>query len=166
MIVCLETSPLIWLVQGAAKSGQQGLIPRVTEYVRRAQQAGDRIAVPAPVLFEFLAGIPQPSGRQSVAQFIQASFVVPPFDARAAALAAELQADRERFLAAKTAAGGKQPAKFDAAVVGSAVAFGAEVLLTNDPHLVQLAAGQPIRVVVVSDLPASQPQLFDDTGTG
>ncbi len=156
-MICLDTSPVIWAVQQTTRAGDEHLLTRTLEYLRAAGEAGEAVAIPAPVLFEFLAGLPVERHAES-RRVIEVNFLVPAFDTRAACLAAEIQVDRVRFNAAVAAAGGRQPAKFDLAVIGTAISCGASELLTNDPHFVALGAGR-IRVVLVRDVPLPPPTL-------
>lgn len=161
-MICLDTSPVIWAIQNASRAGTDPLVTRAAHYIRRASEAGEALAIPAPVLFEYLAGLPVDRHAES-RRILEGNFLVPAFDTKAACVAAEIQADRARFRSAADAAG-RQPAKFDVAVLATAIACGATELLTNDAHVVDLANNR-IKVVLVRDVPLPAPTLpFPDGG--
>jgi predicted nucleic acid-binding protein len=158
-MICLDTSPVIWAIQNASRAGADPLVTRAAHYIQRA---GEALAIPAPVLLEYLAGLPVDRHAESL-RILEGNFLIPAFDTKAACVAAEIQADRARFRAAADAAG-RQPAKFDVAVLATAIACGATELLTNDTHVVDLANNR-IKVVLVRDVPLPAPTLpFPDGG--
>ncbi len=98
-MICLDTSPVIWAVQSPDKESSDPIVARTVHYLRRAGETGESLAIPAPVLFEYLVGLPVDRHSES-RRAIEANFLVPAFDTKAACIAAAIQADRERFRAA------------------------------------------------------------------
>lgn len=149
-IICLDTIALVWGVQGVCRPGEEPLVARTAEYLRRSRLAGYRLAIPAPALFEYLAGL-MPGQQPAALRAVETEFLVPEFGPATAVVAAELHAARFGRRAASAPAR-RQAAKYDFAVLGVAIACGANELLTDDEHFVEWAAGR-LRVRLIRDLP-------------
>ena len=116
--------------------------------------------IPSVVLAEFLTGQSLDSHR-SVREIIGKAFFVAPFDAKAAAIAAELF-DKSTFdTIRQDDQVGRQCLKADYQIVATAIAHGATTIYADDEHLPKIADGQ-ILVRPVPDIPGTQNNLFDE----
>ncbi|HEX8521560.1 MAG TPA: PIN domain-containing protein [Tepidisphaeraceae bacterium] len=94
------------------------------------------VIVPTVALAEFLVPY-RPAEHGQVIATLKDSFIFPPFDVHAAAIAAEVWSKHQSFAEEDKI---KKPfLKADAMIVATAKAVGAEVIYSNDPGLRRLA---------------------------
>ena len=129
-------------------------------YVEKRTSEGAVVLIPAFVVSEFLVGVDQ-ARHDAVMETLNA-FSIPAFDVKAARITAEFRRRKDAFASSdqgsKGAGGGRQQVVLDFAVLASAVAAGADEILTNDDRFDKIA-GDRIRVVKVADLPSVQGEL-------
>lgn len=141
-MICFDTGPVIWGVQGKAKDGQEEMVERTQRYIKHLSEQKVKIMLPAPVVGEYLLGFDE-AEREKQIQLINQVFRVPSFDMQAAVIAAELESNRRVIREIRENTGlGKDKLRVDAQVVAIAIANKAEKVVTNDGHLVDLAQGR------------------------
>ena len=89
---CLDNHILIWGIRGVAEVGQEIMIRRAKALFEELEDQEADILVPAVVVSEFLAGVPK-SQHAELLKALNRRFQLPPFDVRAAAVAAGLWRD-------------------------------------------------------------------------
>jgi len=94
---CVDTHILIWECGGYDRvtRGQEDMVARTQEYFKRAKLNKLDIMIPTPVLAEYWVGAPSQERRDKRVYEIAAE--IAPFDARAAALAADLFRDQYKM---------------------------------------------------------------------
>jgi predicted nucleic acid-binding protein len=151
-MICFDTQPLIWGVQGYAAPGQEGMICRTKKYIESLNAKRVRVIIPAPVLCEYLQGF-TPQKQKEQRAIIERQFVVASFDLPAAELAAEILADREEM---KRLIGQyelrRQMLRVDAFVIAVAIIQKVETIITHDVNHFPKLAGSRVRISNVPDL--------------
>jgi predicted nucleic acid-binding protein len=157
-MICFDTGPVIWGVQGFATPGQEDMIDRTRKYIRHLDKKGQRVMIPALVLAEYLLGFElkeQDQQRQMIEQF----FFVPSLDVPAAHLAARLLKNPQVVQSVRQGGQvGRQQLRIDALILATAIVNQAEKVISNDNHIHKLAQGL-IPVEEVPDIP-EQGELF------
>lgn len=153
-MICLDTLPLIWGVQGAGRPSQSHMVERTRGYLRDLETRGQSVLIPAPVLYEYLLNFP-PEAQKEQLVILQRQFIVGSLDLRAACLAAELQAryGAAQLKATRSELGlGKQEVKIDFMILAIAIVNKAEVVISEDLQMPKFAQGQ-IMVTGVPEVP-------------
>ncbi len=158
-MICFDTQPLIWGVQGYATPGQESMIGRTRKYIESLDAKQVRVMVPSPAVFEYLIGF-TPEEQKVQRGIIERQFFVPAVDLPAAELAAELMSDTEEM---KRLAGQyglrRQMLRVDALIVAVAIIQRADAVVTDDvAHFPRLAQGR-VQIIEVPDV-ATQGNLF------
>jgi predicted nucleic acid-binding protein len=126
---------IIWGVQRTARTGQEHMIEWAAALLQDLKSRQLRFAITAIVLGEYLAKFHGDELQVQLAA-IQKNFIVLPFDARAAGLAAALW---QKHGADKSA---ERPVlKADIQIVATAQAAGVTTIYSNDLTLKKIAAG-------------------------
>jgi len=158
--ICLDNHILIWGVRGISTPGQEVMISRATTLLEELDENDVDILVPAVVVSEFLAGVPK-ERHTELLNVLNGRFQLPPFDVRAAAVAAAIWRDsaardpnlrervREAFPETKSA-----KIKADVQILATALARNADVLYTHDGPLRTIADG----LIEVRELPQPRPK--------
>lgn len=150
-MICLDTSPVIWGVQGVGSSGQEEMPQRMAAFLRKLAEEGTDVMIPAPVVQEYLV-IFGDDQREEQQDLIQRSFVVLSLDWRAAAKAAELEHDRALVNQIRSELGAsRQQVKVDAQILGIAIVNGADYVVSHDEPMTKLANGH-IKVIEVPEV--------------
>ena len=157
---------LIWGVQKSARPGQGHMINWMAELIRDIKSRGLRIIITAPTLGEYLAGFNDDDALQQLTA-IQQDFIVQPYDAPAAALAARLYrgAKDVGILTELTTIDGysRQSIKTDLQIIAASVVGKATVLYSHGAEFTKfkkLAKG----TIIVKDIPdPEKEQLFKTT---
>ena len=146
-MICFDTAPLIWGVQGKANKDQEHLVSRTKAYISHLAKRKTKVVLPATVMAEYLAWFPREE-QALQAKILQRCFVIIPFDCKAACLAAELeQAKPVREIQAHYKID-RQTIKADVQIVAAAIVFKADAIVSHDCHL-QAIAGNRISVIEV-----------------
>lgn len=154
-MICFDTGPLIWGIQGRASDGQEEMVQRTQRYIKYLSEKNAEIALPAPVVAEYLLGF-EVVERTKQIQLINKVFRVPSFDMQAAVIAAELEGNKRVIGEIRESTGlGKNELRIDAQVVAIAIANQAEKIITNDGHFKDLAQGR----IEVVEVPSIQMQM-------
>lgn len=154
-MICFDTSPIIWGVQGEAKSTQSDMVIRTKRYIKYLADKKERIMIPTPALTEYLLHFP-PEEQQKQRQIIEGSFIVPAFDIHASVVAAELLGNTE--LVQNIVAKGdidKIKVRTDAQIIATAIVNQAQKIISHDPDFRKLAQKR----ITVEEVPIIQTQL-------
>lgn len=156
-MICFDTSPVIWAVEGVATKGQESLPERARIYLEQLRQEKQRICIPAPVVAEYLFGFEAKDERDrqwATLETLGAFFA--PLDQRSARLAADIRRGAPFGEARENARRQGTPVaalKIDALVVAIAVASGCTELVTHDAQVIHLAQGH----IAVQRIPTPAP---------
>lgn len=154
-MICFDTSPIIWGVQGVARSGQGEMIDRTKHFIEHLAREKKRIMIPTPALTEYLLGFP-PKEQKEQRRVIETNFVVPAFDIPAVEVAAELLGDTEAIREMrKRGEYDKMRVSIDAQIIAIAIVNRAEKIISHDPRLAKLAQGR----IPVESVPVIHTQL-------
>ncbi len=159
MRVCLDNHILIWGIRAVATTGQEVMIIRAKALIKELDQADAEVLVPTVVVGEFLAGVPREQHGELV-NVLNRRFQVPPYDVRAAAVAAGLWRDYasrkptlRELIEAEFPGTQKAKIKADVMILATALARRADILYTHDGPLKTIANGlievrelQPVEV--------------------
>ncbi len=136
MRVCLDTQGLIW---GIKRQGDRDRVRIAREFFDRADKSGNRVVIPAVAVAEMLVQANE-TQRAEWAAVLEACFEVAPFDLPAAVEAASLERRRRDQLGGVGGATGKL--RFDVQIAATALAAGAECLVTYDGDLRAVCEGR------------------------
>jgi predicted nucleic acid-binding protein len=164
MIVMLDTMAVIFGIQRTARPGQEHLVKCMSEYLdrvraKRPERSATRMAVSSIVQMEYLRGFPAVDQVKEL-DTLRRRVIVLPFDAKAAAVAARLHADRERIKQIRDEhAVLKGTIEADVMIVATAIASGAGTLISHNGRLrrFQQIAGDELRII---DIPSTEADLF------
>lgn len=156
-MICFDTGPLIWGVQGKARKGQEHMVERTRRYIRHLSEQKERIMVPSPVAGEYLVKFDN-DAREEQSRLIEQSFFVPALDLPSATLAAKLERDCRPVAGNESnRKPSRQQLRVDAQVVAIAIVNQADKIITNDAqHLRVLARGR----ISVEEVPVIADQLL------
>ncbi len=154
-MICFDTSPVIWGVQGKAKPDQAYMVERTKRYIRYLDEKKTRIMIPAPVLFEYLLHFNQKE-QEEQRRTIEKHFIVPSFDIHACELAAELQGNTQLIQEIiSTGDLDKIKVRTDAQIIAIAIVNQAEKIISHDPHFKTLAQGR----IAIEEVPVIHTQM-------
>jgi len=154
-MICFDTSPIIWGVQGRAHPTQEHMVDRTKRYIKYLAERKEQIMIPAPAMTEYLMRF-KVEEQERQRQIIQRNFIVPAFDVRASVLAAELLGNTE--LVQKIIASGdldKIKVKTDAQIIATAIVNQADKIISHDPDFAKLAQGR----ISVEEVPVIHMQM-------
>jgi predicted nucleic acid-binding protein len=150
MIYCIDSNIIIWGIKKQASKGQEEMIARAEQIFAKADELEDYILIPTVALSEILA--PElPHIRAKYLEIFKKSFIVAPFDERAALKYAEIM--HERFEEVKDLAAStntpRQKTKVDHMIIATALVHGATAIYSTDEGLRKFAKG----LIDVRDVP-------------
>jgi predicted nucleic acid-binding protein len=158
-VVCLDTMILIWGVKRESGPSQELKIKNAVAFLKDLEEQGAQIIIPAPVLAEVLTRVPE-ERFEEISGFISTHFMVMPFDAAAAVVAARLRQTvaGNGVMKQLTDAGvSKREIKLDIQIAAVAIAQHASCIYSNDGEMSKVACG----MIEVKDMPhAHVPELF------
>jgi predicted nucleic acid-binding protein len=146
-VICIDTNVLIWGVQGVAQPAQEGMIDRTRRYLAQLARDNEQVMVPSVVVSEYLQGFPLEEHPAQI-EALAGGFFVAAFDARCAALAAELQRIGP---AARAAPGSRIALKADCQIIATAISHGASRIVTNNLEEFRRIARDRIPVIDVPE---------------
>ena len=143
---CLDNNILIWGLRGVASPGQENFPGRAESLIAELDDSRAEMLVPAIVVAKFLAGVPK-ERHEPLLRVLNLHFQLPPFDTRAAVVAAQLFRDaseshprlRDTLRAADPAMTNVKY-KADMMILAIAVSRKVDVIYTHDSGLKKLAA--------------------------
>ncbi|WP_421718341.1 type II toxin-antitoxin system VapC family toxin [Algiphilus sp.] len=155
--IAIDSHLLIWGMKEESEPGQEDMIPTTKAFFEHCKQKNIEILVPAVVVGELLTAI-EPKHHPIVLNLLQSSFVVPPYDAAAAAIFARLWRDRKESGQVKKIQvelqATRQELKADCMIVATALAQKAEAIYSHDAKLKAFANG----AISVHEVPRIQVQ--------
>ena len=146
-MICIDTNVLIWGVQGVARPAQEGMIDRTRRYLAQLARDHEQVMVPSVAVGEYLQGFP---AEEQAAQLevLSGVFFVPAFDARCAALAAELQRVGPAF---RGEPGVRVVFRADVQIIATAICHSAAQIVTGNVDEFRRIAGNRIPVIEVPE---------------
>jgi predicted nucleic acid-binding protein len=154
-MICFDTMPIIWGVQGAASQGQGEMIARTMRYIEHLREQRKRIMIPAPALTEYLLAF-TPNEQKEQRRVIERNFFVAAYDIPAVEVAAELLGNKELIQEMrKTGNYDKMKVSIDAQIVAIAIVNKAEKIISHDPGIAKIAQGK----IPVEHVPVIHTQL-------
>jgi predicted nucleic acid-binding protein len=160
-LIVFDTSPLIWGIQGTDNPDLAGMPQRVVAYVHHLQERGQVIALPAPVVSEYLRKIPERQHKKHLG-IINQVFRVLPFDGPAMSIAAALEQDRDHLKKLRDEHRvSREEISNDAQILATAIAHKAKAVVTHNLKHFRDLAQQRIEVLEVPSVP-QQWDLFRD----
>jgi predicted nucleic acid-binding protein len=155
MSFAIDAHVLIWAIKKEATANRQDMIVRADDFLRQCRTERREVFIPAHALAEFLAGYDDAQVHRTIIS-LSRSFVIAPFDAKAAIIAAKIQRDWNKIKQIANESGvDRCQIKADICIVASAVASGASTLYSHDRQMVSLAQGHGI---TVKELPPPRTQ--------
>lgn len=139
------------------------MIERAARYIEYLNGLGNRAVVSAPVVSEYLVGLSDPEERKNHLATLNRDFVTPPFDIRAATIAADIWRNTPVIEAIRQQPGiTRHCLKADTMIIACAIACGSEKLITEDvAHMQPLAQG----MIIVSPIPENLDMATPSSGT-
>jgi predicted nucleic acid-binding protein len=158
MIAALDTMSVIWGITHAVSSNKDVATMQYRAHILidMLQQDGAQIMIPSVVVAELLTGI-DPKDHGNFLATLQTTCFCPPFDVRAAALAAKLWLEHRQLPAADQL--NRRTLKADTIIVATAFTSGAKRFYTNDRKCRSLAKKAGLDAL---DLPVSHPDMYSD----
>jgi predicted nucleic acid-binding protein len=169
MIYCIDSNIIIWGIKKQSSEGQEEMIGRAESFFRKVDEFNDFVIVPSIVIAEILA--PEPIEiRAKYLEVINKSFIVAPFDTRAALKYAEIM--NGRFETVKKIADEenipRQKMKADHMIIAIAIVNNANCIYSTDNGLKSFAKGYiniqdlpPVKEVKNNNMLLRQQELFD-----
>jgi predicted nucleic acid-binding protein len=147
-VIAVDTNVLIWGVRKERPDDRPDLVERCARLLEDYKSTQIPIMVPSIVVAEYLIGhtLDQQSKERGI---IGSNFFVAPFDAKAAAIAAQLYDASLLRQARRDTEIGRQCLQADFKILATAIAHGATVFYTDDPHMTAFAAGK----ILVKEIP-------------
>lgn len=135
-MICLDTGPVIWAIQGQSDPERPHMPAKMKAYLRQLRNQDHRIMVPTVVLAEFLTGFSDDRKRLEMLRIMSEEFVIAPLDAQAAAKAAEIEFTRRPVISELQAEGHRKCSiKADVLVLSTAITRGAVAVVADDKHM-------------------------------
>lgn len=154
---CVDTQVLIWGIKRQSTPNRVAMIERAEFFIEECRRTKTIIMIPSVVLAEFLAGY-SAIDRPEIEKRVAANFFIAPFDAPAAAIAADIwskKAERQRVQAALGTT--RETIKADIQIVATAIAHKARRLLSEDGGVQAFSIGR----IICEPLPVPPPTLFN-----
>lgn len=139
-LFCLDSHILIWGIKEEATPGQEPMVPKAKAFFEYLENDNAKVIVPSVVVAELLIKIPS-SLHPMVTNLMQRTFIVPPFDLKAAMHFAKIWQEKKEQQVIQELDGTRQELKADCMIVAIAVAQNATCLLSYDDNLKKFAEG-------------------------
>ena len=169
MVYCIDSNIIVWGIKKQASEGQEDMIARAEHIFIQADEYNDFILIPTIVLAEILTPEP-PEVRNRYIDILNKSFIIAPFDTRAALKFADILHSRWaeiKNIAAETGTP-RQKMKADHMIIATALVNNANCIYSTDNGLKAFANG----LIDVRDVPhirqnplsstASQTSMFEN----
>lgn len=163
MIVTFDTMVLIWDVKRVSTKGQEGKIESARRLISKLQTDRIELALTSQVVAEYVGAFPVERQAKQYRDICR-DFVVYPFDAKAAKIAAELLCKSEFIKELKDEFGvSRQVVKADMSIAATAIAAGVDTIYSDDRKLKKVAMGMIMVKPIPDSLPptATQDELFE-----
>lgn len=140
-LIAFDSNICIWCIKEECTPGQEVEMQAAIKLRKLLTKAGYDILIPIPVVSELLSNIPDVTQRQALFNEIKRTFQIAEFDAKASLLLAEIL--NYHFITSnkqyKTLGITKTALKYDALIVATSKAHGAECLFAYDPDCKKIA---------------------------
>jgi predicted nucleic acid-binding protein len=146
------------LVWGIRQEGPEDRRKRAKWLFQQLELDKAQVIIPSVALSEYLIRV-KPEEHGGVVAALSGRFLIQPFDAQCASLAAKLFLQGKE-LRKMSADGARKTLKADAFIIATAVVHGARKLYSGDADCRKLAS--KVRDLTVEDLPTVAPDLFAD----
>ncbi|GEM_PF-3285835 len=161
-MICLDTMILIWAIQGFESDQRSAEEDCAVALIEKLDEQNERVILPTAVLVEFLHNADRSKTEQRLA-FFQERFVIASFDLKSAVVAAEIMNHYKKpEKRPETSAPGEgrrlDAVRTDAIILGTAIANGANRIVSNDRHMKSLAG----TLIIVEPLPRAARQTTMD----
>ncbi len=160
-LVCFDTNVLIWGIKNEAHPSQQDMIEKANALILQCHERKDTVLIPAIVVAEMLCNAPHEM-HGNFYRILSNSFVIAPYDARAALVHARIWQEREALrMEFRNQQISRQAIKADFQIAAIAIANSCNTLYTEDGPLYRIVE-RYLDVKKISDisLPPYQPQLW------
>jgi len=145
----IDTGVLIWGVKQQSAKDRPDMVSRSIALLASLKRKHSVIMVPSIVAAEYLIDFPL-DRQEAQIQVLGRNFFIAPFDAKAAAIAAEIYSKKIMQQAQCDTNLGRQCLKADLKIIATAIAHGAAHIYTNDRHFNSIASGR----IIVEDIPS------------
>jgi hypothetical protein len=173
-MIAFDSCILIAAIQGKDRFVGKPFVDRCQQFIERLQKEGTKIILPAPAVWELLAGYPV-NKIAAVSVVIKRRFRTAPFNLRASEIAARIQA-AHGLVVAKNQSGkalrsnsplvreaSRQHIKLDIAVLASAIAAQATMLVTDESkELEKFRRWAEAWPITIEPVPKGDPQKIMD----
>lgn len=137
---CLDTNVIIWGIKKESSAGQEHMIPLVRNFLDELSASGATVILPAIAVGESIVHMESDAIRQEFVQQLKESFLIVPFDEKAAVEFArvwnELYADGTvEEMREKDPCYSRNKLKADVLITATAIAYEARYMVTHDPGL-------------------------------
>ena len=154
-MICFDTSPIIWGVQGVAGQYQSEMVDRTRRYIKHLAEKNKRIMIPTPALTEYLLKF-KPEDQKKQRRVIEKNFVVPAYDIPAVEVAAELLGNTAVIKEMRKSENyDKVRVRIDAQIIAVAIVNKAEKIISHDDNFVKIAQGK----IPIVEVPTIHEQL-------
>lgn len=92
MVITVDTNFLIWGLRGVSSVGQEGMVPPAKEFFEWVVRSGHKLVLTSECVAEYLVGGTDESRKRQLSE-LRSRFMILTYDAKAAAIAAELRSD-------------------------------------------------------------------------
>ena len=152
-LVAIDTMILVW---GLRRAGQEEQIKRADWLIDSFDENNVQVIVPSVCLAEYLIPCDPATHNDTIAELAK-RFILAPFDARGAALAARLfvEGKKDRKMATKNA---RNLLKSDSLIIATAAVHGARTFYSDDTQCRSLASRVP--GLTTEGLPTVAPDLW------
>lgn len=149
MIFCIDSNVIIWGIKRQASAGQEEMILRADNFFNWVDEQSHDIIIPTVVISEILAPEP-PEIRSRYLKILSDSFIIAPFDTRAATKYAELLHNKFDDIKKLMDESGtsRQKMKIDHQIIAIALVNNASCIYSTDNGLKSFASG----IIDVRDL--------------
>ncbi|RYD21743.1 MAG: PIN domain-containing protein [Verrucomicrobiaceae bacterium] len=157
-LVCLDSMYFIWGLLKKSSPSQSDKIEQAEEFLKSLDDDDATVIVPTPLLQELLMDC-DPSERTALITQLKSRFVLAPFDAASAQIAAKIWNEKKRAkVIDQIRSSGdsmRTKIKIDIQIIAVACSQNASVLYTNDANLAKMAEDY----IVTRDMPVFRKQL-------
>lgn len=152
LIVSLDTMTLVWAIR---KKGPSDKVTHARYLFQHLEKDNAQIVIPSVVIAEYVVPLKNRKEREEVIARMGDRFLIAPFDAKDAALAAQLWSEgrKEREMQKK---GARVLLKADALIIATAFGHGARIFYTDDDDCLRMAT----TVMEAKKLPTMPPDLL------
>lgn len=140
-LVSLDTMVMGWMLRKTATSGQEYRIIEAEKLLQWIETEKHKVILTATAVGEYLVGL-DASQRKRELSSLQKNFHIQPYDAAAAALAAEIQTNVNIKAISAGSPGLYQCVKADVEIIATSIVGQASYFISCDDHFKKINAGR------------------------